>query len=52
MTVDWAAVRADFPSLANWTYLNTATFGQLSRRSTEASRDISRIVMKLHVGIF
>jgi cysteine desulfurase/selenocysteine lyase len=36
MTVDWAAVRSDFPSLANWTYLNTATFGQLSRRSTEA----------------
>jgi len=36
MMVDWAAVRDDFPSLANWTYLNTATFGQLSRRSTEA----------------
>ena len=36
MTVDWAAVRSQFPSLAHWTYLNTATFGQLSRRSTEA----------------
>jgi selenocysteine lyase/cysteine desulfurase len=36
MTVDWAAVRSEFPSLAHWTYLNTATFGQLSRRSTEA----------------
>jgi cysteine desulfurase / selenocysteine lyase len=34
--VDWASVRAEFPALANWTFLNTATFGQLSRRSTEA----------------
>jgi cysteine desulfurase/selenocysteine lyase len=34
--VDWAAVRAEFPSLARWTFLNTATFGQLSRRSVEA----------------
>jgi selenocysteine lyase/cysteine desulfurase len=36
MSVDWAAVRAQFPALANWTYLNTATFGQLPRRATEA----------------
>ncbi len=36
MSVDWAAVRAEFPALANWTYLNTATFGQLPRRATEA----------------
>jgi len=36
MSVDWKAVREEFPALKNWTYLNTATFGQLSRRSTEA----------------
>ncbi|HTW65102.1 MAG TPA: aminotransferase class V-fold PLP-dependent enzyme [Bryobacteraceae bacterium] len=35
--VDWAAVRREFPALADWTYLNTATFGQLPRRSTEAA---------------
>ncbi len=35
MSVDWDAVRAQFPALANWTFLNTATFGQLSRRATE-----------------
>jgi len=34
--VDWAAVRAEFPALQNWTYLNTATFGQLPRRAQEA----------------
>ena len=33
MSVDWNAVRAEFPALANWTYLNTATYGQVSRRS-------------------
>ena len=36
MTVDWQAVRSEFPALAHWTYLNTATFGQLPRRATEA----------------
>jgi selenocysteine lyase/cysteine desulfurase len=36
MSVDWDAVRAEFPALQNWTYLNTATFGQLPRRATEA----------------
>ncbi len=36
MSVDWKAIREQFPALQNWTYLNTATFGQLSRRSTEA----------------
>jgi cysteine desulfurase/selenocysteine lyase len=35
--VDWAAVRAEFPALRNWTFLNTATFGQLPRRAVEAS---------------
>ena len=34
--VDWAAVRAQFPALSKWTCLNTATFGQLSRASSEA----------------
>lgn len=34
--VDWAAVRAEFPALAHWTYLNSATFGQLPRRGVEA----------------
>jgi len=36
MSTDWNAVRAQFPALANWTYLNTATYGQLPRRATEA----------------
>ena len=36
MSVDWNAVRSEFPALENWTYLNTATFGQLPRRGTEA----------------
>jgi cysteine desulfurase/selenocysteine lyase len=34
--VDWDAVRREFPALVHWTYLNTATFGQLPRRATEA----------------
>ncbi len=34
--VDWNAVRAEFPALERWTYLNTATFGQLPLRATEA----------------
>ena len=37
MSVDWEAVRAQFPALAEWTYLNTATFGQLPRAGTEAA---------------
>jgi len=36
MSVDWNTVRAEFPALANWTHLNTATFGQLPRRATDA----------------
>lgn len=35
--MDWNAVRAEFPSLARWTYLNTATFGQLPRRAVAAA---------------
>ncbi len=33
---DWDAVRALFPALREWTYLNTATFGQLSTRTVQA----------------
>jgi len=33
---NWGAVRSEFPALAHWTYLNTATFGQLPRRATDA----------------
>jgi cysteine desulfurase/selenocysteine lyase len=36
VSVDWNAVRSEFPALENWTYLNSATFGQLPRRATEA----------------
>src|SRR4051795_8204398 len=36
MEVNWGDVRAEFPALAEWTYLNTATYGQLSKRSVEA----------------
>jgi cysteine desulfurase/selenocysteine lyase len=33
---NWDAVRQEFPALAHWTYLNTATFGQLPRRAADA----------------
>jgi cysteine desulfurase / selenocysteine lyase len=33
---NWDAIRGEFPALAHWTYLNTATFGQLPRSATEA----------------
>jgi selenocysteine lyase/cysteine desulfurase len=36
MENNWATVRAEFPSLARWTYLNTATFGQVPRRAVAA----------------
>ena len=36
MSVDWNAVRSEFPALQDWTYLNTATFGQMPRRGSEA----------------
>lgn len=35
--MDWDSVRAEFPALANWTYLNTATFGQVPRRARAAA---------------
>ena len=36
MSVDWAQVRREFPALENWTYLNTATYGQAPRRAGAA----------------
>jgi selenocysteine lyase/cysteine desulfurase len=36
MAADWAMLRGEFPALAEWTYLNTATFGQMPRRAAEA----------------
>jgi cysteine desulfurase/selenocysteine lyase len=36
MEVNWQEVRAEFPALSNWVYLNTATFGQLPKRAVEA----------------
>jgi len=36
VNLDWESVRAQFPPLERWTFLNTATFGQLPRRAVEA----------------
>jgi len=36
MPADWSAIRREFPSLAGWTYLNTATYGHTPRRAVEA----------------
>ena len=33
---DWSRVRAQFPALRNWTYLNSATYGQLPKSAVEA----------------
>ncbi len=33
---DWNAIRAEFPALENWTYLNSATFGQIPRCAVDA----------------
>jgi selenocysteine lyase/cysteine desulfurase len=37
--MDWDSIRTQFPSLSDWTYLNTATFGQLPRCAVEASAE-------------
>src|SRR5207244_961111 len=43
MTPDWKALRAEFPALANWTFLNTATYGQMPRCAADAiSRHLAR----------
>lgn len=34
---DWQKIRAEFPALSHWTFLNTATFGQMPRAGTEAA---------------
>lgn len=34
--MNWDGVRAEFPALERWTYLNTATFGQVPNRSKAA----------------
>jgi|HubBroStandDraft_6_1064221.scaffolds.fasta_scaffold148895_2 cysteine desulfurase/selenocysteine lyase len=34
--MDWVNIRTEFPALARWTYLNTATYGQMPRRAVEA----------------
>jgi cysteine desulfurase/selenocysteine lyase len=43
MKPDWKALRTEFPALANWTYLNTATYGQMPRSAADAmSRHLAR----------
>ncbi len=37
MDVDWHKLRLEFPALTEWTFLNTATFGQMPRRAVEAA---------------
>src|SRR5262249_6538539 len=37
MSVNWDQVRAQFPPLRNWTYLNTATFGQVPQCAQDAT---------------
>lgn len=34
--MNWEAIRAQFPALENWTWLNTATYGQVPVRTREA----------------
>lgn len=34
---NWHEIRGEFPSLAEWTFLNTATFGQMPRAGVEAT---------------
>ena len=38
MATEWRAIRAQFPVLRDWVYLNTATFGPVPRCALEASR--------------
>lgn len=43
MIPDWKRLRAEFPALANWTYLNTATYGEMPRAAADAmARHIAR----------
>lgn len=34
--MNWSNIRAEFPALRNWTWLNTATFGQMPTRTRNA----------------
>jgi cysteine desulfurase / selenocysteine lyase len=34
--LNWTAIRAQFPALKNWTWLNTATYGQIPARTRTA----------------
>lgn len=34
--MDWLNVRREFPALERWTYLNSATYGQMPHRAAEA----------------
>ncbi len=36
MSVNWPSIRAQFPALRDWTYLNSATFGQVPLCAREA----------------
>ena len=36
MSIDWESVRAEFPALERWTFLNSATYGQVPRRGVAA----------------
>jgi len=38
MAVDWLQARLEFPALRDWTFLNTATYGQTPRRAVEAAK--------------
>jgi selenocysteine lyase/cysteine desulfurase len=41
--MNWESIRAQFPALEHWTYLNTATYGQMPLRSSAAvQRHFSR----------
>jgi cysteine desulfurase / selenocysteine lyase len=43
MGSDWSEIRREFPALSAWTYLNSATFGQMPARAAAAmNRHIER----------
>ncbi len=49
--MNWARIRDEFPSLENWTYLNTATYGNCPAARWLLSVSISRIAMSWPVRI-
>ena len=48
---DWAAVRREFPALQDWTFLNTATYGQFRVRLCRRRRSIMRVAMRWRAPI-